>query len=62
MNYENRVQELKDEGIPAGEARRLALQEQRMFRITRAEEDRRDARLAQSKVRMWLSIFKFVFK
>lgn len=69
MNYEDRVQELRNEGIPAAEARRLALQEIRVLKNSQAEEVRRDTRINQAKsrqtqanVRIGFSAFRIIMR
>lgn len=58
MNYEHRVAALKEEGMTAAEARRIALAEQRVLRHAEADEARKNARRAQANVRIGVSIAK----
>lgn len=57
-NYEHRVSELKEEGMTAAEARRIALSEQRVLKHAQADEARKNARQQQANVRIGVSIAK----
>ena len=58
MSYEQRVAALKEEGMTAAEARRIALAEQRVLKHAEAEEGRKNARRNQANVRIGVSIAK----
>ena len=58
MSYEQRVAALKEEGMTAAEARRIALAEQHILKHAEADEDRKNARRTQANVRIGVSIAK----
>lgn len=60
--YEERVAQLKSEGMTAAEARRIALSEVRVLKHSAAEETRKDARRAQANTRIAISIIRGIFR
>lgn len=58
IDYEQRVAILKDEGMTAAEARRIALSEQRVMKHAQADEARKNTRQKQANIRIGVSIAK----